>query len=78
LISKAIDGLKKEKVSLIVCSMMKNNPYYKVFRENGFIRHLGSYILALADSSKVSVMFVKEPNNWYLTLGDTDGILLEN
>jgi len=74
LISKAIDRLKKEKVSLIVCSMMKNNPYYKVFRENGFVRHSGSHILALADPSKVSEMFVKDPKNWYLTLGDSDGI----
>ena len=43
--------------------MMKNNPYHRVFRENGFIRHPGSYMVALADPSKVSVMFVKDPKN---------------
>ena len=75
LISKAVDRIRKEKVSLILCKMMKNNAYYKVFRENGFFKILGSYLIVRADPSKVPEMFVKDPNNWYLTFGDSDGIL---
>lgn len=73
LISEAIHRLRKEKVGLTVCWMMKNNPYYKVLRENGFIRYFRrGGIVARADPSKISEMIIKDPNNWYLTLGDSE------
>jgi ribosomal protein S18 acetylase RimI-like enzyme len=76
LISSAIDRIRKEKASLILCKMMKNNAYYKIVRKNGFIQVLGSHLVARINQSKVSEVFVRDPNNWYLTFGDSDGILL--
>ena len=60
--------------------MLKNNPYYKVLRANGFIPIQSKYPFGVSmySPSNVPTEFVKNPNNWYLTLGDTNGILLEN
>lgn len=76
LVSTAIDRLRKEKVGLILCMIMKNNQYYRVLRKNGFMALKGSYLTARADYSKVSQALVKDPKNWYITFGDSDDISL--
>jgi hypothetical protein len=76
LVSEAIDRLKKEEVDVILCWMMANNPYYEVIKKNGFIRRMGNSLLAVADTSKVAGTFARDSNNWYITFGDSDGILL--
>ena len=78
LVSTAVEQLREEKVHRIVCWMLKNNPYYKVLRANGFIPYSSKYPFGVTiySPSNVPVEFVKNPNNWYLTLGDTDGIFL--
>jgi len=75
----AVEQLRKEKVHRIICWMLRNNPYYGVLRANGFIPISSKYSfgVTIRSPSIVPVEFVKNPNNWYLTLGDTDGILLE-
>lgn len=76
LILTAVEHLREEKAHRIICWMLKNNPYYRVLRANGFIRLSSTYPFGVTtySPSKAPTEFVKNPKNWYLTLGDTDGI----
>lgn len=78
LVLRAVEQLREEKVHRIICWMLENNPCYKVLRDNGFIPIplKYSFRVTIQSPSHVSTEFVKNPNNWYLTLGDTDGIFL--
>jgi ribosomal protein S18 acetylase RimI-like enzyme len=76
LVSTAVRHFRQEKVHRIICLMLKNNPYYRMLRTNGFI-HISSkfgFGVSIYSPSKVPAGFLKNPDNWYLTLGDTDGI----
>ena len=77
LVSMAVEQLQEEKANWIFCWMSRNNPYYKVLRANSFISSpLPNYPfrVTIYSPSKVPTEFVRNPNNWYLTLADTDGI----
>jgi hypothetical protein len=76
LVSMAVKQLRKEKVNMIICLMLENNPYHKILRANGFIPISSRFVLGISIyfPSRVPSELVKNPNNWYLTLGDTDGI----
>jgi predicted N-acetyltransferase YhbS len=77
LVSTAIDELQKENSSLILCKMMKKSVCYNVIKESGFIGISGSHLTVRTTTSKISQASIEDPNNWYLTFGDSDGILLE-
>ena len=78
LVSTAVEQLREEKVHQITCQMLKNNPNYKVLRANGFVPIPSKYPLRVSifSPSNAPTEFLKNPNNWYLTLGDRDGIPL--
>jgi len=78
LVLMAVEQLRKEKVHRTICRMLKNNPYYKVLRANGFIPLSPKYPFGVTiySPSNAPTEFVKNPNNWYLTFGDIDGIPL--
>ena len=80
LVSMATEQLQEEKVHRMICRMLKNNPYYKILRGNGFIPYSPkhSFGVTIHSPSNAPEESVKNPNNWYLTLGDTNGILLGN
>lgn len=77
LVSTAVRHFQEEKVHRIICLMLKNNPYYRMLRTNGFIRIPSKFGFGVSiySPSKIPAEFLKNPDNWYLTLGDTDGIL---
>lgn len=80
LISKGIEYLRKENVDLILCWMMKQSRiacvYYKILRCSGFIPYFfQSYpLIALVNSLQISKAVVRNCGNWYVTMGDSDGI----
>lgn len=78
LVSMAVEQLREEKVHRIICQIPKINPYYKVLRANGFIPFSGKYPFAVSiySPSNIPTEFIKNPKNWYITMGDTDGIQL--
>jgi len=80
LVVMAVEQLRKERVYRIICWMVKNNPYYRILRANGFIHLPSRYALypltvEIYSPSNVPTEFAKNPNNWYLTLGDTEGVI---
>lgn len=78
LVSMTVEKLRDERVQRIVCLMLKNNRFYKVIRTNGFVPtpSILGFGVSIYLPSQVSTEFIRNPDNWYLTLGDTDGILL--
>lgn len=76
LVSIVVEQLREEKIHWIICRMLKNNPYYRILRGNGFITYSPKYLFGVTiySPSNCPEEFLKNPNNWHLTLGDTDGV----
>lgn len=73
LISKAIEYFVKEKVDFITCWTLKHSPLYKILKDNGFIcSHSKHTLTARLNSPILSEKFVKDPRNWYVSMGDSD------
>jgi len=73
LISKAIEYFVEEKVDFITCWTLRHSLLYKILKDNGFICSRSKHTLtARLNSPVLSEKFVKDPRNWYLSMGDSD------
>ncbi len=79
LINMGVQRLREEKVKHVIFSSSGKNLYESSLRDCGFIPFGGKYPfhITICSSSNIPADFLKNPNNWYLTAGDTDGIMLE-
>ena len=75
LISKAIKYFEREKVDAICCKMIAGKRLQNIFRKNGFIssRFIKyGYLCAYTSLLKISETYLKDRNNWFIQLGDSD------
>lgn len=79
LISKAIDHFKDEKVDCVFYEMVGPKIYRKIFLKNGFIPYFWSKsrFIAYNASYNISQMFLKNPKNWFVQLGDLPRVYQE-
>jgi RimJ/RimL family protein N-acetyltransferase len=72
LISEAIEHFRTENVHKIVC-YVKNKRIQRLLNANGFFRWRSSCRLAgYTNAPDISVKAFKNPENWFLTRGDSD------
>jgi GNAT superfamily N-acetyltransferase len=80
LITKASAHFEEENVDLVLCWMLKNgasaNVYYKILNAQGFIHLPGrsNPLIARLNQPNLSEEHVKNPSNWYVTMGDSDHV----
>ena len=74
LVLKAIKHFKEQNVDIIICMMLKNNPFYKILRYNDFIPVKSNVFIARVNSSERSETSFKDQTKWYITMGDSDQI----
>jgi GNAT superfamily N-acetyltransferase len=81
LILQGIEYFRQENVDLILCLMMEKSRsghvYYKTLRSNGFIPYFVQPtvpLIALVNSQRLSRGLFEDSRNWYVTMGDSDGI----
>lgn len=74
LVLKAIKHFMEQNVDIVTCMMLKDNPFYKVFRYNGFIPVKSNVLIARVNSSERSETTFKYQTKGYVTLGDSDHI----
>jgi len=75
LVNAASNQLARAGADLARCWMMPHAPHYAAFREVGFMIRPSSFdLMALSFKPEVSQEYLREPRNWYLTHGDSDGI----
>jgi GNAT superfamily N-acetyltransferase len=80
LISEAVEEFRREKVDLIVCWMLNNSQsgrvYYRILKANGFVRvpRRSNPFIARVNSPGLSTELIRDPTNWYVTIGDSDHI----
>jgi N-acetylglutamate synthase-like GNAT family acetyltransferase len=78
ILDKLDDIARERKADSISMLLMPSHPQYKFFRKGGFIRVPKKvlpqkiYFAAKVLSDQVDVAYVKNPNNWYLSWGDSD------
>lgn len=72
LISKAIDHFKDENVDGVFSEMVVPKIYRKIFLKNGFIPYFWSKsrFIAYNASYDISQIFLENPKNWFVQLGD--------
>ena len=73
LIKAALSHFYNEQADIVRCWMMKHIPYYRILHRSGFFSQKKkiNFILRIY-REVVSKSFLKEPRNWYLTIGDSD------
>jgi len=77
LILKAVEQCEQERVDIIYCNLIANKMYLKALRRNGFISSpfvKGFWFCAYSSSHYISKEFLKDPQNWYIQVGDSDAI----
>ena len=77
LIHTAIEYFNDKKVDLISSWTMKGSPYYMVLTENGFVHNYfpkGIRLIARVNLRKLLELYKNTQENWYVTMGDSDGI----
>ena len=77
LISKAVEQCEQDGVDVIYCSLITNKMYLKALKRNGFISSpfvKGYWLCAYSSSHYISKEFLKDPQNWYIQVGDSDAI----
>jgi hypothetical protein len=76
LIAKAVEYFSAKGVDAIFCKMIADKIYRKSFLRNGFIPHFrfkGRFITYNA-STELSEECLKNPDNWFIQLGDLPGV----
>jgi hypothetical protein len=81
LLRKAVEEFRNKRVRRIFCRISKKSPYYEVLGNYGFMPSIREYwqrvfIVSPSKMSQKAIELIKNPENWYLTLGDEDGILV--
>jgi len=77
LISKAMERCEQEKIDLIYSAGIANKAYLKAFKRMGFISVpfvKGGQFIAYSSASTISKEFLKDPQNWFIQIGDSDAI----
>jgi GNAT superfamily N-acetyltransferase len=74
LVLKAIKHFREQNVDIIICMMLKNSPFYRILRYNGFISVRSNKFIARVNSSERSETSFKDQTKWYITMGDSDHI----
>ncbi len=76
LITKSLEYFKNQDVNSVNCWMLKHHSlYFQILRENGFTaRSSGIALIARKNISKISNELFCNPKNWFITMGDNDGL----
>ena len=75
LLSAAGAHFKAEGVDMIRCWTMTTPPYRQALRRLGFIRRRSpNKLMVRSHSLAPPASLLQEPDRWYLTLGDSDGV----
>lgn len=75
LISKAIEQCIQNKTDLIFYHLIANKSYHQVLKWNGFISSpfiKGGRFCAYSSSPYIPMEFLKNPENWFVQIGDSD------
>lgn len=73
LIREAITMFRDEGMDVVVCLMLKHIPYYKLLKKNGFIfKPKALPYIVRRNTEKFSEDLLFNPENWYITFGDSD------
>jgi GNAT superfamily N-acetyltransferase len=75
LINKAIEHFRRQKADTIRCWMLKHISYYNIIRKMGFASvgtKLPAHIMVYTLTDKVKPEFLKDPSNWFYSMGDED------
>lgn len=74
LIGESLEFFRSQKVSTIITWMFENNPIYGLLRQNGFSpRVVDKVVVQIKSFSQdISTDYLKDTNNWYLTMGDCE------
>ena len=75
LIAKAIEYFEREGVDIIYCKMIVNKIFNEIFGKNGFIPlHFifKNRFIVRINSPKISETYLKNKENWFIQLGDSD------
>jgi hypothetical protein len=74
LVSNAVARFKAEEASIIYCWMLRDTPYYRIFKKLGFMhRPSPSFCICIFDQN-LSKEFMTNPSNWYFVAGDNDSV----
>ena len=76
LLAKAVEHFKEKKADIIFSQMIPNKIYRIALLKSGFIPRFRSKerFIAYSTSSKHSQAFLKNPNNWFIQLGDLPAV----
>jgi hypothetical protein len=75
LIRQLIRDCQQNKVALIQYQLRANQLYREVLKMNGFISLpfiKGSHFCAYSTSTDISQQFLRNPDNWFVQIGDSD------
>jgi len=75
LIRKLITDCRQNKVAIIQYPLIANKTYHKVLKRNGFISLpfvKGDHFCAYSTLKDVSEQFLRNPDNWFVQIGDSD------
>jgi len=75
LIWEAVEHCEREKVDVVYGHMIADRTLIKSFRNSGFIPFLRSRrFVAYSTLPHVSAEFLKDPENWFVQIGDSDHV----
>ena len=75
LLTKSLEYFRSNNVDAVTCWMLRHHWYYKMLKENGFTSTPSRIALvAQTLSSRVSKEVLADPQDWFITMGDDDGI----
>lgn len=76
LIQRALLEFVSEKVDFALCWMLKNNEIYNTLKSYGFTERESfspvNFVYFIFQHEKVDELFLKEINNWYITMSESD------
>lgn len=73
LVAMATRFFKDERADLMTCWMFPHIPYYSLLRKNLFFKRTSNLVMLTTSFHEgISGDFLKNPANWYVTMGDCD------
>lgn len=73
LFAQAMRFFKDNDVDLVRCWMFPHAPYYSLFRRSLFFKTTSDLVVLTTSFHKdISNEFLRDPSNWYITIGDCD------
>jgi len=80
LIRRVIRDCQQNKVALIQYQLRANKVYRRVLKRNGFISlpfSKGDHFCAYSTRTESSQQFLRNPDNWFVQIGDSDRVSLD-